>query len=151
VAKATTAEYDALATRPLTRMTSSRRRSINVAGYAHVNPIPAASRIGGLLMSSVVTGRDPASGGMPGSIEEQCTQMFCVVRQIVEAAGGTTADIINMTVWLSDPTNREALNSEWVKLFPDPASRPARHTLPLTSGGDSLIQCDITAVLEPSS
>jgi 2-iminobutanoate/2-iminopropanoate deaminase len=132
-------------------MPSSRRRSINVEGYGHVNPIPAASHVGNLLMSSVITGRDPATGGMPGSIDEQCAQMFRIVRNIVEAAGGTTADIVKMTVWLRDPSNRDALNSEWVKLFPDPASRPARHTLPLASGGDSLIQCDITAVLEPSS
>jgi 2-iminobutanoate/2-iminopropanoate deaminase len=127
-------------------MTSGERRSINVQSFGHVNPIPAASRIGNLLMSSVISGRDPVSGSMPPGIEDQCAQMFRIVCQIVEAAGGTPANIIKMTVWLRDPGNRDALNSEWVSLFPDPASRPARHTLPLAGGGDSLVQCDITAV-----
>jgi enamine deaminase RidA (YjgF/YER057c/UK114 family) len=131
-------------------MTSADRRSINVEGFGHVNPIPAASRIGDLLMSSVISGRDPASGAMPASIEDQCAQMFRVVRQIVEAAGGTPANIIKMTVWLRDPGNRGALNVEWLRLFPDPASRPARHTMPLAGGGDSLVQCDITAVIVPT-
>ena len=131
-------------------MTSAERRSINVESFGHVNPIPAASRIGNLLMSSVISGRDPASGTMPPSIEEQCAQMFRVVRSIVEAAGGTPANIVKMTVWLRDPGNRDALNSEWLKMFPDAASRPARHTLPLTGSGDSLVQCDITAVFEPA-
>ena len=129
-------------------MTSGKRRSINVESFGHVNPIPAASRIGNLLMTSVISGRDPASGSMPPSIEEQCAQMFRVVRQIVEAAGGIPDNIIKMTVWLRDPSNRDALNAEWLSLFPDAASRPARHTLPLASGGDSLVQCDFTAVFD---
>ena len=126
----------------------AERRSINVPGYAHVNPIPAASRIGNLLISGVITGRDPVSGRMPATVEGQCAHMFRRVQQIVEAAGGSSADIIKMTVWLRDPDNRDALNAEWVRLFPEPASRPARHALPLTGGGDSLIQCDVTAVLD---
>jgi len=128
-------------------MTSAERRSINVESFGHVNPIPAASRIGSLLMSSVISGRDRVSGRMPPTIEEQCAQMFGVVREIVAAAGGTPADIIKMTVWLRDPGNRDALNAEWVKLFPEAGSRPARHALPLAGGGDSLVQCDITAVI----
>ncbi|MBV9323904.1 MAG: RidA family protein [Chloroflexi bacterium] len=131
-------------------MTTAKRRSINVESFGHVNPIPAASRIGGLVMSSVISGRDRVSGRMPPTIEGQCAEMFRVVREIVEAAGGTPADIIKMTVWLRDPGNRDALNAEWVKLFPEPGSRPARHTLPLAGGGDSLIQCDITAVIDPT-
>ena len=126
---------------------STTRRSINVEGYAHMNPIPAASRIGNMLMSGVITGRD-ASGNMPGSIEEQCKNMFATAIRIVEAAGGTSANVLKMTVWLSNPANREALNEQWVKYFPDPAARPARHTLPLGDGGATLVQCDVTAVFD---
>ena len=69
-------------------MTSAERRSINVESFGHVNPIPAASRVGSLLMSSVISGRDRVSGRMPPTIEEQCAQMFGVVREIVAAASG---------------------------------------------------------------
>ena len=127
------------------------RQSVEVAGFKHANPIPVASRVGGLLMSGVVTGRDPQSGAMPADISAQAANLFQHVRNIVESAGGTTASILKLTVWLKDPGDREALNREWVAMFPDAESRPARHTLPLTGGGDTLIQCDVTAVLNPYS
>jgi len=34
-----------------------------------------------------------------------------------------------------------------VDLFPNPQSRPARHTQPLAAGGKSLVQADFVAVL----
>jgi enamine deaminase RidA (YjgF/YER057c/UK114 family) len=122
------------------------RHSVEVASFAHANPIPVASRVGSVLMSGVVTGRDARSGSMATSVDEQCAQMFRTVKDIVETAGGTTANILKMTIWLRDPGNRDALNQEWVKMFPDPESRPARHTFPLSGGGDALVQCDVTAV-----
>ncbi len=123
------------------------RQSVHIEGFKHVNPIPAASCVRGVLMSGVVTGRDPATGQLPAGIDEQCAHMFQHVRAIVETAGGSTADILKLTVWLKNPADREALNREWVAMFPDPESRPARHTLPLADGGDTLVQCDVTAVL----
>jgi len=123
------------------------RKSVHVEGYRHMNPIPAASCVRGVLMSGVVTGRDPATGQLPATIDEQCAHMFQHVRNIVEAAGGTSADILKLTVWLKNPGDREALNREWVAMFPDPDSRPARHTLALSDSGEALVQCDVTAVL----
>jgi enamine deaminase RidA (YjgF/YER057c/UK114 family) len=69
------------------------------------------------------------------------------VRRIVEAAGGTTDDIIKITVWMKDPAQRAAVNTEWVSMFPSPDSRPARHTL-RGEDGDALVSCDVTAVLQ---
>lgn len=123
------------------------RRSINVGGVRHINPIPAASRIGNMVMSSVISGKDPASGKLPETIEAQCANMFGHVRAIIEAAGGTPNDIIKMTVWLKDQSRREALNAEWVKMFPDPASVPARHALPHLGEGNALVLCEFTAIL----
>lgn len=125
----------------------ARRRSIEIEGFSHANPIPAASIVGSILMSSIIAGRDPATGKLPPTLEEQLANLFLFVRRIVEAAGGTTGDILKMNFWLRDPTKRDAINGEWVKMFPDPAARPARHTQPLTGGGDALVQCDVTAVL----
>src|SRR5438105_735039 len=124
------------------------RRSIHIEGFSHQNPIPVASRVGNVLMSSVIPGRDPSTGKLPSSLEEQVTHMFGYVRAIVEAAGGTPANIIKITIWLKDPSQRAVLNDEWVKMFPDPDSRPARHTLPLTAAGDSPAQRRGTATLD---
>lgn len=126
----------------------ARRKSINIPGFKHVNPIPNGSRIGNLMMSGVIIGVDPATHKLPPDLRQQCANMFGHVRSIVEAAGGTPDDIIKITVWLKDPGDRTALNEEWQKLFPDPDSRPARHALPHLGGGDHLILCDVTAVID---
>lgn len=124
-----------------------RRKSIYLPGFKHKNPIPNACVIDGLLMSGVILGVDPATGNMPATIEEQCANLFGHVRAIVEAGGGTPDDILKVTVWLRDLSQRQPVNDEWVKLFPDHEDRPARHALPLTADGPSLVQCDVIAKL----
>jgi enamine deaminase RidA (YjgF/YER057c/UK114 family) len=129
-------------------MTSqSRRKSVHIGGFKHANPIPNACRIGHLVMSGVILGRD-AAGQMPDSLEAQCANMFGHMKAIVEAAGGSTDDIIKMTVWLSDRTKRGPVNAEWLKMFPDEHSRPARHSLQMDMDGGALVQCDFTAVID---
>jgi enamine deaminase RidA (YjgF/YER057c/UK114 family) len=123
------------------------RKSIEVDGYKHGNPIPAASRIGNMVMTGVISAKDAKTGTMPETLAEQCTAMFGNVRAIVEAAGGTPADILKMTVWLRNLSDRKALNEEWLKMFPDAASRPARHALQHHGEGNSLIVCDFTAII----
>jgi 2-iminobutanoate/2-iminopropanoate deaminase len=129
----------------------AKRSSIEIAGFAHKNPIPAASRVGNMLMTGIITGMDPATGKVAPTLEAQCGFMFQHVRTIMKVAGGSTDDIIKMSVWMADRSNRDALNVEWMKMFPDPHSRPARHTSQAALEGGQLIVCDITAVFsEPS-
>lgn len=125
----------------------SRRRSIHIPGFKHVNPIPNAARVGNLLMSGVIFGVDPASHKMPADLETQCSNMFAHARSIVEAAGGTMDDIVKMTVWLKDVAQRDVLNKVWIATFPDAENRPARHALPIVGDSPALIQCDVTAVI----
>lgn len=126
---------------------AGRRRSIHVGGFGHVNPVPAASRIGCFVFSGAITGRDPENREMPADLGTQCVNMFRHVREIVEASGGSTEDIVKMTVWLRDYRDRDALNQQWEAMFPDPDSRPARHALAATFDGPTLVQCDFIAVL----
>lgn len=124
-----------------------KRDSINIDGFKHANPIPNASRIGNIVASGVILGRRPGTGELADTLEGQCALVFQHMKDTVEAAGGTPDNIIKITVWLQDPSDREALNAEWTRMFPDPDSRPARHTLKDVSGGPNLIQCDFLAVL----
>jgi 2-iminobutanoate/2-iminopropanoate deaminase len=128
----------------------SKRKSIHIKEFKHANPIPACSRIGNIVMSGVINGIDPATGKVAPTLEEQCAHMFQHMKRMVEAAGGTTDDIIKMTVWMGDRSQREALNREWLKMFPDEHSRPARHALrtALDGEGGIQIQCDFMAVLQ---
>ena len=122
------------------------RKSVHIEGFKHTNPIPNASRIGNIVMSGVILGRDPITEKPAPTLEEQCALVFRYMRETVEAAGGNTDDIIKVSVWLQNPTYREALNAEWTDMFPDPASRPARHTQ-TAPDGPYFVQCDFTAVL----
>jgi 2-iminobutanoate/2-iminopropanoate deaminase len=125
----------------------SRRKSVYIEGFQHVNPIPNACRIANLLVSGVINGVDPVTGKVPPTLEEQCAFLFGHLRQIVQAGGGSTDDIIKMTVWVKDRSQREALNREWLKMFPDEETRPARHTMQGNMEGGVLIQCDFMAVI----
>ena len=126
----------------------AKRKSVNYPGYKHQNPIPNGSRIGNILMSSIISGRDPDSHAMPPEAEAQVANIFKQIRLCVEAAGGTVDDIIKINFWMKQPsTGRAALNDEWVKMFPDEDSRPARHTLVLGADSTHLVTCDVTAVI----
>jgi 2-iminobutanoate/2-iminopropanoate deaminase len=100
-----------------------RRYAIHTAGVSHSNPIPNACRISNLIASGAIGGADASTGG------------------------GTTDDIIKLTVFLRDRADRAALNVEWLKMFPDAKSHPARHAQQLPDGGNLLVQCDFMAVI----
>ena len=81
------------------------------------------SIIGNLMMTSGIFGMDPGTRKVPD-------------------------DIVKLVVWAKDKSFKDAMNREWLEMFPDEHSRPARHTM-MYSGfsGNVLIQCEIVAVL----
>jgi enamine deaminase RidA (YjgF/YER057c/UK114 family) len=125
-----------------------KRRSINGSHARHENPIPNASRIGPYVVSSVIGGANPGGRVLPATLEEQVANVFRHIRHDIEAAGGTVEDIIRITFWLKDPVNqRAALNEQWVAMFPDPESRPARHSQYLPEHARALVQASFEAVI----
>ena len=125
----------------------AKRQSVNFPGFAHQNPIPNASRIGNVMMSSVISGVDPGTRNLPADLAGQVRNLFTHIGRAVEAAGGTPDNILKITFWMKEPgTGRAALNEEWVKMFPDPEARPARHTLALGPESNGLVTCDFVAV-----
>lgn len=126
-----------------------KRRSIEIEGFKHDNPIPSASRIGPFVMTGAISGKDPKTGKIPDDIDSQCALVFAHMRRIIEAAGGTTDDILKLTVWLKDSAHRANVNQEWLRMFPDSDSRPARHTFVNQElAGNALLQCEFFAVVE---
>ena len=126
----------------------SKRQSIAWPGFAHSNPIPNASKIGNIVMSSVIGPRDPVTGKIPDTLEAQVKNLFLQLAAAIEAAGGTPDNFLKIEFFARDQgAGRAALNGEWEKMFPDPASRPARHTQPLPANAPALIQCAFTAVI----
>ena len=123
------------------------RKAVYIEGFKHTNPIPNAARIGNILVSGALMGRDSRTDRIAEGIEAQTALVFRHMRDVVEVAGGTTNDIIKVNIALRDHGNREALNAEWVKMFPEEATRPARQTTPLVEDSPFLIHLDFMAVL----
>ena len=120
------------------------RRSFDVESMTHSNPIPAVSRVGPLVVSSVIVGRDPQASTVPDSIEAQLANLFHHVGEMLHAAGADWQHVVKMNFSLPSLDLRKELNEPWLAPFPDPASRPARHT----QVGGSTAQCDFIAYVD---
>lgn len=128
------------------------RKSIYIEGFSHGNnPVPAATVMGHTLMTGAIFGTVRETGKVPEAVEDQCRLMFDNARRILEAAGGSFANVLKMTFFLRPETSRELLNTHWVAAFPDPDSRPARHVIVSTTLPASMaLQCDLIAHLDQS-
>jgi enamine deaminase RidA (YjgF/YER057c/UK114 family) len=73
--------------------------------------------------------------------------MFANLRRTVEAGGARVEDIIKVMFWVKE-LQRKPINDEWVKMFPDRASRPARQIMEVPMEAGVLVQCDFMAVIE---
>jgi 2-iminobutanoate/2-iminopropanoate deaminase len=133
----------------VTRPVPARRRtSVYIDGFEHTNPIPAACRIDNIIYSSLIHGIDISPDGGPAMLEVQAELMFSRLREVVEAAGGTIDDVVKVTMWMRDRSDREVVNRFWLAMFPDASDRPARQTVNAQLDGDKLIQCDFVAVIK---
>ena len=123
------------------------RRSIEIASFRHANPIPAASRVGPLVASSVIAPRDPGSDQIPPGVDAQIANLFHHMGEMLEAAGAEWRHVARVTFFAADATVREQINGPWLERFPDAASRPARHTQILPTAGRS-VSCEFLAYVD---
>jgi enamine deaminase RidA (YjgF/YER057c/UK114 family) len=113
----------------------------------HRNPIPTATRVGNMLFTSVIAGRDPVTGEVPDSPSEQAANAFKLLGMILEKAGATPEDVAHVTVFLKDDSARPHVNTAWLQMFPDEHSRPARHTIVLENLAGH-VQIEAVAVIQ---
>ena len=105
----------------------AKRQSVNFPGFAHQNPIPNASRIGNMMMSSVISGVIPGTRNLPANLAGAGSATCSTsIGRAVEAAGGTPDNILKITFWMKEPgTGRAALNEESVeRCSPTPTRAP---------------------------
>jgi enamine deaminase RidA (YjgF/YER057c/UK114 family) len=68
---------------------------------------------------------------------------------VVEAGGGTVADVIRVSVTVRDRSAaRDAINQAWIAMFPDEHSRPARHVVERDLPQTLSMQCECIAVID---
>lgn len=93
-------------------------------------------RVGSTIHVSGMTGVDAATGELAGaSIQEQTRQALRNGEAIVRAGGGTSADIVQVTVLLADPADFAGMNEAYAEAFPtDPPARAVGRLGPVLPG-----------------
>jgi len=99
---------------------------------AAVGPYAQAVRAGGMVFISGQIPLDPATGVMvEGGVEEQTHQVLANLDAVVKAAGADRADIVKVTIFLTDLGAFEAVNriyGDWLE-----GHRPARATVEVSA------------------
>ena len=114
----------------------------------HKNPIPAAAIHGGILISSVISGKSSVTDAYSKDKTEQISLVFKYIEKIISEAGGSVQNIIKMDLYFRDKSDRSLVNPEWEKMFPDPKKRPARHAQIGDLPENCCLQVTITAVID---
>jgi len=130
-------------------MPNRGRRSIEVPGVSHGNaPIPMGARVGNMIYSSGIMGKDPATNALPEDAPSQAKFMFANLRSLLAQGGAGLGDLVHVKAYVKDNSHRDALNAEWLQCFPDPHDRPARHTMVADLPGGMLVQIEVVAVVK---
>lgn len=99
---------------------------------AAIGPYSQAVKVGPFVYLSGQIGLDPATGELvAGGFEAQVRQAFANMSQVVAAAGGTLADVVKLTLFLTDLSNFAQVNQIMVEQMPEPY--PARSTVGVAS------------------
>jgi 2-iminobutanoate/2-iminopropanoate deaminase len=99
-------------------------------------------RVGDFVFVSGQGPRDPVTGEMGATIEEQTARTLENVKAILEAGGAGMADVVKVTAHLSDLALFEAYNRVYATYFPDP--KPVRTTVGSQLNG-ILVEIDAVA------
>jgi 2-iminobutanoate/2-iminopropanoate deaminase len=86
-----------------------------------------AVKAGQQVFVSGIVGIDPSTGTLAGdTIQEQTRQALTNCQAILDAAGATLDDVVEVCTLLTNPADFDGMNEEYAKWFP--ADPPARFT-----------------------
>lgn len=101
---------------------------------SHSGPVPQAVRAGDLLFISAIFGTDPVTDEVPTDRAEEVATLLANLRRIVEAAGGSLHDIVQVSIFMTQlQADRPVFNQVWVETFGD--HRPARSAVGVNEFG----------------
>ena len=92
-------------------------------GSAICTAIPVASRIGPLLMSSVIAPFDPAARRAPTPSTRRSTTCSPTFASMLDR-GASWNDVVKMNFWVPGADHRSALEAPWLEHFPDETPGP---------------------------
>lgn len=93
---------------------------------------PHARRVGNLLFLSGVGPREPGTNKIPETFEDQCHSVFRNVRAILEEAGCSWNQLVDVTVFLTNmKRDFETYNRLYAEYFRE--NQPCRTTIEISS------------------
>ena len=107
-----------------------------------IGPYSQATKAGSLVFVSGQLPIDPATGVMPEDVSAQTKQSLTNGKAIVEAAGGSMADVVKTTVFLADMNDFAEMNKVYGEYFAQPfPARSAVQVAKLPKGAPLEIEC----------
>ncbi len=98
---------------------------------AAIGPYSQAVQTGNLVFTSGQLGMDPVSGELAAGVEAQAHQAFKNLEAILVAAGGSLANVVKFTLFLTDLSDFAKVNEIMAQYVPQPY--PARSTVGVAS------------------
>jgi len=99
------------------------------------------------IVTSGQIGLDPKTGNMVGGgVAAETERVLANLAAVLEAGGGSLADVVKTTVFLADMDEFAAMNEVYARAFPDP--KPARSTVAvLRLPKDARVEIEVWAFL----
>jgi 2-iminobutanoate/2-iminopropanoate deaminase len=117
------------------------RRSIEVPGLTHRDPLPNAARIGDYIFTSVIVPWDLSTSETVIGEDAQTDQCFDNMRVVMEHAGGTIDDVVLQWVYLNDFAYQPYMVDVYLEAWPIDQYQAARKTFRYPMGAQIQIQC----------
>lgn len=110
-----------------------------------IGPYSQAAVSGGWVFCSGQVALDPKTGELvEGGVEEQTHRVFRNLTAVMEAAGGSLADVARCTVYLKSMDDFAKINAIYATYFQEPY--PARATVEVSRlPKDALVEIDAVA------
>lgn len=129
-------------------MTTSELKTVHTSNAPKaIGPYSQAVRVGNLVYTAGQVALDPESGQLvEGGIEAQTRRVLDNLAAVLEAAGGSLANVVKTTVYLQDLGEFAAMNAVYAEYFT--GQPPARSTIQVAAlPRGSRIEIDCVAVL----
>ena len=93
-----------------------------------IGPYSQAVRVGDMVFMAGQIPLDPVTMQMvEGDFEKEATRVFENIKAVINASGGTFANVVKVTIFLTDFANFAKVNELMAKYFSEPY--PARSTV----------------------
>jgi 2-iminobutanoate/2-iminopropanoate deaminase len=106
-------------------------------------PYSLGLAVGDLVFLAGQGGRDPRTGRLGETIEEQTEQTLRTIGTLLEAAGSSLGDVVSCLVHLGDLSLFARYNAVYERFFPEP--RPVRTTVRADLLDGMLIEITVVA------